>query len=442
MNTSRSYNFYYNIMPDGTVKQINPFTGTEVWAVPGRGDKPLTNEVPLGTKDLVHTSPERYCSFCETRYYDVPPEKARLVRQDGAYRTILRVSPDHYNDSVAEFRRVGNLFEIVTIDYWKKNYNYRLTKDAAAWRDAYASNPRGAEHIDAILNYKLKIASRSEQEIRRKLQLNRENMMDAFFGGCHEIIIAHKHYVDGARFETQLHSSGEMTQEEHFHYFRFTVEAMRDMLSYNRYVRYISVFQNWLRPAGASFDHLHKQLVGLDEWGNSMLMQIQMLRDDPNIFNELGANFAAQYNLVFAENEFAIACVGIGHRYPTIEIYSKSQASRPFEHTDQELRGVSNLVHACHAAMGGQVSCNEEWYYTPIDAVYKMPWHVLLKWRVNVPAGFEGGTSIYINPLTPIDLRDKLVPRMYHLRDSGVITNLSIAEECHLAPNPLLYYLK
>ena len=32
---------FYNIMPDGTVKQVNPFTGTEVWAVPGRGRKPV-----------------------------------------------------------------------------------------------------------------------------------------------------------------------------------------------------------------------------------------------------------------------------------------------------------------------------------------------------------------------------------------------------------------
>jgi len=158
--------------------------------------------------------------------------------------------------------------------------------------------------------------------------------------------------------------------------------------------------------------------------------------------NTDAANFAGQYNLVFAENDHAIACVGIGHRYPTIEIYSKSQFSRPFEHSDEELRGVSNLVHACHAAMGSQISCNEEWYYTPIDAVYKMPWHVLLKWRVNVPAGFEGGTSIYINPLTPLDLRDKMVPRLYHLRDTGAITSFRIAEECKLAPNPLLYYLK
>jgi len=28
---------YYTIMPDGTVKQLNPFTGTEVWAVAGAG---------------------------------------------------------------------------------------------------------------------------------------------------------------------------------------------------------------------------------------------------------------------------------------------------------------------------------------------------------------------------------------------------------------------
>lgn len=442
MASPRNYNFFYNIMPDGTVKQINPFTGTEVWAVPGRGNKPLSNEVPETAKEIEHTGRESYCSFCESRYYEVPPEKSRLVKFDGHYRSLVRIPPDQYDNTVAEFRRVGNLFEIVTIDYWKKNYNYRLTKDAAEWRDGYIANPKGVDHIDAILNYKLKISGKTEQEIRRKFQINKVNMLDSFFGGCHELVIARRHYVADAKFDTQLFFSGAMTQEEHFQYFRFTIDAMRDMLSSNRYVRYISVFQNWLRSAGASFDHLHKQLVGLDEWGNSMLTQIQMLRDDPNIFNELGVNFAAQYNLVFAENDFAVACVGIGHRYPTIEIYSKSRASRPFEHSDDELRGVSNLVHACHAAMGSQISCNEEWYYTPIDAVYKMPWHVLLKWRVNVPAGFEGGTSIFINPLTPIDLRDKMVPRLYHLRDTGVINSFRIAEECRLAPNPLQYYLK
>jgi galactose-1-phosphate uridylyltransferase len=100
------------------------------------------------------------------------------------------------------------------------------------------------------------------------------------------------------------------------------------------------------------------------------------------------------------------------------------------------------MVHAIHAAMGSQISCNEEWYYTPIDAVYTMPWHILIKWRINVPAGFEGGTSIYINPMTPIDLRDRMVPHLYRLRDERKISWLRIAEECRLEPNPLKYYLK
>lgn len=438
----KNYSSYYNIMPDGTVKQINPFTGTEVWAVPGRGNKPITNGIPATAKPIQHSEKENYCSFCSTRYYETPPEKSRLVKINDHYETIHRIAPDKYFETTAEFRRTGNLFEIVTIDYWKKNYSYRLNAALMGWRDAYVANPKGMEHINNILQYKLEQSGKSAEQIKKKFAFEKVNMIDAFFGGCHEMIIAKTHYADGAEFDTQLRSSGELSTEEHFQYFAFTISAMKDMLEHNRYIRYISIFQNWLRSSGASFDHLHKQICGLDEWGSSITEQINMLRQDSNVFNELGANLASQYNLVFAENDYAIAFVGIGHRYPTIEIYSKSYFTRPHEHSVEELRGVSDIVHACHAAMGSQASCNEEWYYTPIDAVYKMPWHVCLKWRVNVPAGFEGGTSIYINPVTPIEMRDKLVPRLYELRDQRKIASMSLAEECKLQPNSLKYYMK
>ncbi|HAP36042.1 MAG TPA: DUF4921 domain-containing protein, partial [Bacteroidetes bacterium] len=240
---------------------------------------------------------------------------------------------------------------------------------------------KGIEHINNILQYKLEQSGKTPEQIKKKFAFEKVNMIDAFFGGCHEMIIAKTHFADGAEYDTQLRSSGVLSTEEHFQYFAFTVSAMKDMLEHNRYIRYISIFQNWLRSSGASFDHLHKQICGLDEWGSSITEQINMLRLDANVFNEFGANLASQYNLVFAENDYAIAFVGIGHRYPTLEIYSKSYFTRPYEHSMEELRGVSDVVHACHAAMGSQSSCNEEWYYTPIDAVYKMPWHVCLKWR-------------------------------------------------------------
>lgn len=433
---------YYNIMPDGTVKQVNPFTGTEVWTVPGRGSKPIANGDPAISKRLVRKEKEDYCSFCEARYFETPPEKSRSVNIDGRYEKIDRVAPDRYFDTVAEFRRVGNLFEIVTIDYWHKNYGYKLPRVKAQWKEGYLANSSGLDHVINVLCYKMRQQGKSESEIEKISVEEKIAMADAFFGGCHELIIARPHFKPEAEWDTDLYSSGDMTPEDHFQYFKFTIDALRDILENNHYVRYISVYQNWLRPSGASFDHLHKQLVALDDWGSSIQRQIRMLREDPNVFNDLGANFAAYHNLMFAENDQAVAFVGIGHRFPTIEIYSRSQAGSPSDHSDEEIRGMSDLVHACHAAVGNQVSHNEEWYYTPVDAVSKMPWHVLIKLRINVPAGFEGGTSIYLNPLTPADLRDRVVPRLYELRERSALHDLRIAEECRIHPNPLKYYLK
>jgi len=433
---------FYDIMPDGTVKQLNPFTGTEVWAVPGRKSKPITNEIPVTAKRVEPHNPEDYCSFCPPRYVETPPEKSRLIKLHDRWERIDTLAPDKYFETTAEFRRVGNMFEIVTLDYWRKNYAFKMTAARQKWREDYLANPSGLKHITEIIHYKLRQEGKSDEQIEKIPLAEKFGIADAFFGGGHELVIAKRHYREGAEFDTEMFSSGEMTVEEHFHYFKLTIDALMDIAFSNRYVRYISVFQNWLRPAGASFDHLHKQIVALDEWGASIENQIKMLREDPNVFNQFGANFAAHHNLIFAENDYAIALAGIGHRYPTIEIYSRAQTGRPYEHTDEEIRGVSDLVHAIHAAMGSQISCNEEWYYTPIDAVYKMPWHVMIKWRVNVPAGFEGGTSIFINPMTPIELRDKLVPRLYKLRDERRVAWLRIAEECRVDPNPLKYYLK
>ena len=230
-----------------------------------------------------------------------------------------------------------------------------------------------------------------------------------------------------------------MSPEEHYQYFRFTIDALRDIYLANRYVRYVAVFQNWLTPAGASFDHLHKQLVAIDERGVYNDMEIRLARANPNIYNEVAVNFAAYRNLVFAENDYAIAFAGFGHRFPTLEIYSKAARSQPWNHTAEQLRGVSDLVHACHAAMGSAIPCNEEWHYKPPDADVPMPWRVLIKWRISNPAGFEGGTRIYVNTIDPEGLRDKVVPRLYQLREQGRIAPMRIGPDCDCVPNCLKY---
>ncbi len=434
-------NFFENYvkLPDGTIKQINPFTGTAVWAVPGRAKKPIDNAIPRTARKIEKHDPEDYCAFCEQCYLRTPPEKARMVRHGDQYVMLIGIGANELFDTAAEFRRIPNLFEIVTFEYWAKNHDFRLPSACMERKDKYLASPGGVDHVIKLVNVKLDASGRTSEQIEKMALEEKLAVADAFFGGGHELIVARHHYKPEANHDVELYSSGEMSSDEHCRYFMFTIEAMKDIFANNRYVRYISVFQNWLASAGASFDHLHKQLVAIDEWGVALEREFDRYRKNKNVYNEMGTNLHGYHNLVFAENDYAIAYAEIGRRYPTIAIYSKSENAMPQHHTRAEVRGVSDLVHACHAAMGSQISCNEEWYYSPIDATENIPWHILIRWRTNNPAGFEGGTRIYVNPIAPEELRDKLVPRLFELKNQKKIEEFPIANECACRPNSLRY---
>lgn len=430
------------MMPDGTEKQYNPFTGNEVWHIPGRKNRPIFTGVPETAQELANVDPANVCNFCPARYLKTPPEKSRLIRRDGQWQMQERLSAVDVVKEAAEFRCIPNLFEIVSINYWKKNFQYHLNEKNRAWKESYLSTAEGRQHVFDIIDMKLRYSGLTEAEIAAVSVDEKIELSDAFFGGSHELIVPRRHYIDGARYDSQLASSGECTPEEHYRYFRFTIDAMDEIHANNRYTRYVAVYQNWRKEAGASFDHLHTQIVGLDEWGVSLERELKLMATNRNMYNEYAANFAALNNNVICENDFGMAFVDLGHRYPTIAIYSKSVNCRPREHTPEELRGVSDLVHAVHAATGSQISCNEEWYYMPNDSIVPIPWHILIKWRVNIPAGFEGGTKIYVNPMSLRELRDKVVPRLFELRYQGRLGSIKIAEECTVKPNSLKYYLR
>jgi galactose-1-phosphate uridylyltransferase len=425
-------------MADGTIKQVNPFTGTEVWTVPGRANRPLGVD-NQNVRQLDPAEEDAHCAFCAKRYFDTPPEKARLVETGNGYTTLRNLRAEELNETVAEYRRMPNLFEIVSFDYWQKNFGYQLSEAMESRKHAYLATEAGRRHVLNVVEQRLKAAGVDSFTIERMSVDDRLHVANSFFGGGHELIVARRHFVPGAEFDNQLASSGTLSPEEHYQYMRFTIEAVRDIYVSNRYVRYVAVFQNWLKPAGASFDHLHKQLVAIDERGAQNELEVRLARTNPNIYNEAAVNFAAYRNLVIAENDHAIAFAGFGHRYPTLEVFSKSERSQPWNHSPDELRGMSDLVHACHAATGAEVPCNEEWYYKPPDADVAMPWRVLIKWRVSTPAGFEGGTRIHVNTIDPDSLKNRVVPRLFALKNDGGIAPMKIAFECDCVPNCLKY---
>lgn len=426
-------------LADGTLKQLNPFTGTEVWTVPGRGNRPLglTRAEP---KPLAPGADGSACAFCERRYDETPPEKSRVVLTPHGYETLYRTPAADLFATTAEFRRVPNLFEILSYEYWHLNYGYTLPPRVAARKKAYLDSDAGRAHVLAVVGAKLRASGKTDAEIAAMSVEQRVAAASGFFGGGHDVIIARHHYVPGATYDNQLAAAGTLTADAHAQFIDYTVESIKRLYDLNRYARYVTVFQNWLKPAGASFDHLHKQLVAIDERGVQHEATLAKLRRNANLFNEVASNYASYKNLVIAENEHAMAFAGFGHRFPTIEIYSKSEHSDPWEHTPEEVRAMSDMIHAMHAATGPDVPCNEEWHYRPIDVDLAMPWRVMLKWRVSTLAGFEGATKIYLNTIGPEALRDRVVDRLFGLRtEHKVASTLRIAFEAPCRPNSLRY---
>lgn len=426
-------------MADGTLKQVNPLTGTEVWTVPGRGNRPLStpsqDPKPLSAED--HTTA---CAFCSDRLLNTPPEKARMVCEDGTWFSRPGLLPSQLDQSVAEFRRVPNLFEIVSFDYWKENYGFQIDPETTLRMQEYLADPAGREHVLSIVKTRMKASGMSAEDLEAFTEDQLLERAGGYFAGGHDLIIGRRHFVDGATHDDQLASSGTLSVDEHRALIKFTVEAVADLYARNRYAPYVAVFQNWLKPAGASFDHLHKQLVAIDERGVHAEEEITRLRANPNMYNEWAVDFANYHNLIIAENDHAVAFAGFGHRYPTLEIYSKSATAEPWLQSDEEIAGMSDLMHACHAATGANVPCNEEWHHKPIDLDIPMPWRVMIKWRVSNLAGFEGGTKIYLNTLSPQNIRDRVVPKLFELREQGHIAqDIRIATEAHVERNSLKY---
>lgn len=476
---------YLRRLCDGTVKQLSPFTGTEVWTVPGRANRPLrlpqVEVRPLTPHMHTHT-----CAFCSGRYLETPPEYARIVRfasvkdDDAAsadagarttgsgnagsaaagartkasganarlganagagdtWHTFFGLLPEYLDQSVAEFRRIPNLFEILPFNYWQANYGFKLPERCRDRLENYLADAAGYEHLRAIVSAKLRASGAGDAEIADLNLSDIRRHSAGFFGGSHDVLVARRHWRDDAVDTTGLAGSATLSVAEHRVWTQWAVNAMHAQYLQNKHVKYVAVFQNWLRPAGASFDHLHKQVVGVDSLGASLQAEIARVNANGNIYRDF-VDWAYRAGLVVAANDGAVALAGVGHRYPSLEVYSTGPVSEPWLMEPEQVDAVSDLVHALHQATGTQVPLNEEWHYRAPGVAKEMPWRVVLKWRVSTLAGFEGATKIYLNTIDPRSLRERVVRELQQLRASQAGTlapGIRIGDECE---QPYLQY--
>ena len=411
--------------------------------MPGRNHRPgLGPASPPSAAPLAPGEEEDLCDFCPARYRNTPPEKARLVLRHGRYVEELRLPAAKVFEEAAEFRRISNLFEISTFSYWTVRYGYTPPRDLLEWRDAYLADPEGYAHLKHVLGLKRAAAGRDgsaagdsifgSEEVRR--------LSTPFFAGTHELVVARRHVRRGARSRDELCGPGDLTPSDHARFLRFTAEASRSIRRVNPRVRHVYVFQNWRKAAGASFDHLHKQLVGADRVGPALRRLVRCASGGKHPFRTF-LEAAIREGLVVACNDHAVAVADPGRPHPAVRILSLGRAGAPLALDTREQEGLSDLVHGCHAAWTRLVPSNEIWFHDPKEenGRPRLPIQVVIQWRMNLPAGFEAGAGIHVNPMTPHAVRDTLVERMLKLRDTHRIASFSIGKECGLGAGVMAY---
>nr|WP_225754884.1 DUF4921 family protein [Actinotalea sp. Marseille-Q4924] len=413
-------------LPDGTLKHRSPLTGTEVWTVPRRAHRPHHDRPGEGPRrPLDAAAAGRVCAFCPGRHLETPPEKARMLSTGEVQR---HVPASALGATEPELRRFANLFEILSVDYWRTDHGWAVPDEVQARAAAYVAQPLGREHVLGVLRRRAAAEGVDDAAWAALPDDARLERAVDLFAGAHDVVAARRHHVDGARFEDELAGPGTMTPDEHHRFVAFTLDAVRSLYAEQPHARYVVAFQNWLRPAGASFDHLHKQVIAIDEPGPRTAAVLRRLREDPDVVRRRVLAHAEERGLVVARTDHAVALAGVGHTYPAFEVWSLDDRL-PWEHDDEQVRGMSDLLHALHAATGVAMPSNEEWHHRPPDAAERLPWNVVLKWRDATAAGFEGATGIHVTTVDPWVLRADTVARLHELRGTGVVAEVRLGDE-------------
>ncbi|MGL4388373.1 MAG: DUF4921 family protein [Brevinema sp.] len=378
---------------------------------------------------------EDTCAFCMGRIKEATPEKNRTSRtKENTLKSRALCRLEVYPEEHILFRRQANLFEIVSFEYWQHTYKID-------------SSPRELELIEqdlsdpALKKFLINLLKIKHNRLNKNIDYSKKEHIikecKPFYSGYHELLTSGSHFSH-SHDDGHLFSSSSMSYEDHRISYHMITDAMTDMITRNKYIRFITIFQNWMLAAGASFNHWHKQILALDFCGQPLKREQELFQSNSRIYEEFAVNTALTHDLIIAENKHAVAYIEVGSKSGFITICSKSHHLRPFEHSEEEINAMSDLSHAMVSCIGDSTPYNEEWYYTPINNNHFItPWRILFNLRSSVNAGFENITQYTICSISAQDLAQKMRDLLIEKISTG-----SVADNITIRPKniSLSYY--
>ena len=236
------------------------------------------------------------------------------------------------------------------------------------------------------------------------LKRSGEGMYDRMTGfGAHEVLV---------ESPSHEHTIGDLGEEQ----IQEIVWAMRDRvveLRKDTRMRYIMIFKNWGREAGASLEHPHTQIIALPVVPKRVQEELAgagryYQYKERCVFCDMIQQEIRDNRRIVTENDSFMSFCPFASRFP-FETWII-----PKEHTsffnDIKKNEVLALAHIMKMTFGlikealHDPPYNFVIHTTPFDETGSEPyyhWHIEIIPKLTKVAGFEWGTGFYINPTPP-----------------------------------------
>ena len=241
--------------------------------------------------------------------------------------------------------------------------------------------------------------------IEGDLEKQGEGLYDRMNGiGAHEVIIESPNHED--RF-THLHPEQ----------MRLVFQAFRSRildLALDKRFRYVMVFKNYGRSAGASLEHPHSQLVALPILPRMVTSELEgtlsyFKYKDRCIYCDIIRQEMQQDIRLVCHNEHFVTLTPFAPRSPfEMWILPKKHNS---SYTDQSEESLISLVEIFSESLQRLDACipnvpyNFVLHTQPLrsEPLEHYHWHFEIVPKLTSIAGFEWGSGFYINPMPPED---------------------------------------
>jgi len=178
--------------------------------------------------------------------------------------------------------------------------------------------------------------------------------------------------------------------------------------------RYVMVFKNYGRAAGASLEHSHSQIVALPILPRMIVSELEGSKSYHNykercVFCDIIRQEMREDVRVICQNEEFIALVPFAPRSPfEMWIMPKKHASSYITMRDTTTRALAEIFSETMRRLDKcipNVPYNFVLHTAPLraESLEYFHWHFEIMPKLTSVAGFEWGTGFYINPIPPED---------------------------------------